>query len=95
MCVCIDGSRTHPTKNTTTTETTTTQTATPGLSKQTPPPPPPPPTHTLTSPTPTTQLVRDYRESRRVPLHLEQRLLLQMAPDYEKLPLQHKVEVRG
>lgn len=29
-----------------------------------------------------------------MPLHLEQRLLLQMAPDYDKLPLLQKVEVR-
>lgn len=41
------------------------------------------------------QLVRGYRESRRVPLHLEQRLLLQLAPDYDRLPLLHKVEVRA
>lgn len=41
------------------------------------------------------QLVRDYRESRRVPLHLEQRLILQMAPDYDRLPLLAKVEVRS
>ncbi|KAE9399554.1 phosphatidylinositol 3-kinase [Gymnopus androsaceus JB14] len=38
-------------------------------------------------------LVRDYRESRKVLLNIEYRLMLQMAPDYENLTLLQKVEV--
>ncbi|KII85882.1 hypothetical protein PLICRDRAFT_144570 [Plicaturopsis crispa FD-325 SS-3] len=38
-------------------------------------------------------LVRDYRESRKVLLNIEYRLMLQMAPDYENLILLQKVEV--
>ncbi|KAJ8515424.1 hypothetical protein ONZ45_g7166 [Pleurotus djamor] len=38
-------------------------------------------------------LVRDYRESRKVLLNIEYRLMLQMAPDYESLILLQKVEV--
>jgi FKBP12-rapamycin complex-associated protein len=38
-------------------------------------------------------LIRDYRESRKVMLGIEHRLMLQMTPDYEALPLMHKVEV--
>ena len=36
-------------------------------------------------------LIRDYRESRKVPLGIEHRLMLHMAPDYESLPLVNKV----
>ncbi|KAF8637601.1 hypothetical protein AX17_002670 [Amanita inopinata Kibby_2008] len=38
-------------------------------------------------------LIRDYRESRKVLLNIEYRLMLQMAPDYENLTLLQKVEV--
>eukprot|EP00736_Rhodelphis_marinus_P007859 Rmarinus@m.12108 len=38
-------------------------------------------------------LIRDYRESRKILLNVEQRLLLQMAPDYDHLTLMQKVEV--
>ncbi|KAI0046207.1 atypical/PIKK/FRAP protein kinase [Auriscalpium vulgare] len=38
-------------------------------------------------------LVRDYRESRKVLLNIEYRLMLQMAPDYESLMLLQKIEV--
>ncbi|OCH96265.1 FAT-domain-containing protein [Obba rivulosa] len=38
-------------------------------------------------------LVRDYRESRKVLLNIEYRLMLQMAPDYENLVLLNKIEV--
>ncbi|KDQ22311.1 hypothetical protein PLEOSDRAFT_1051426 [Pleurotus ostreatus PC15] len=38
-------------------------------------------------------LVRDYRETRKVLLNIEYRLMLQMAPDYENLILLQKVEV--
>ncbi|KAG9023315.1 phosphatidylinositol kinase- protein kinase tor1, partial [Tulasnella sp. UAMH 9824] len=38
-------------------------------------------------------LVRDYRESRKILLNIEYRLMLQMAPDYENLCLMQKVEV--
>ena len=38
-------------------------------------------------------LVRDYRESRKILLNIEYRLMLQMAPDYEHLILLQKVEV--
>ncbi|KAI6164648.1 phosphatidylinositol 3-kinase [Pisolithus thermaeus] len=38
-------------------------------------------------------LVRDYRDSRKVLLNIEYRLMLQMAPDYENLTLLQKVEV--
>ncbi len=38
-------------------------------------------------------LIRDYREARKVMLGIEHRLMLQMTPDYESLPLMHKVEV--
>ncbi|KAI0741336.1 atypical/PIKK/FRAP protein kinase [Daedaleopsis nitida] len=38
-------------------------------------------------------LVRDYRESRKVLLNIEYRLMLQMAPDYENLILLQKIEV--
>ncbi|KDR80665.1 hypothetical protein GALMADRAFT_222261 [Galerina marginata CBS 339.88] len=38
-------------------------------------------------------LIRDYRESRKVLLNIEYRLMLQMAPDYESLCLLQKIEV--
>jgi len=38
-------------------------------------------------------LVRDYRDSRKILLNIEQRLMLAMSPDYDSLPLMGKVEV--
>jgi len=38
-------------------------------------------------------LIRDYRESRKILLNIEHRLMLQMAPDYDHLTLMQKVEV--
>eukprot|EP01137_Pigoraptor_chileana_P037293 Opistho-2@34170 len=38
-------------------------------------------------------LIRDYRESRKILLNIEHRLMLQMAPDYDNLTLVQKVEV--
>lgn len=38
-------------------------------------------------------LIRDYREKRRKLLNSEHREMLKMAPDYDHLPLLHKVEV--
>jgi len=38
-------------------------------------------------------LVRDYRDSRKILLNIEQRLMLAMAPDYDNLQLMGKVEV--
>ncbi|GAO47492.1 hypothetical protein G7K_1698-t1 [Saitoella complicata NRRL Y-17804] len=38
-------------------------------------------------------LIRDYRESRKILLNIEHRLMLQMAPDYDNLMLMQKVEV--
>jgi len=38
-------------------------------------------------------LIREYREPRRIPLIVEQKLMEYMAPDYDKLPLVNKVEV--
>jgi FKBP12-rapamycin complex-associated protein len=38
-------------------------------------------------------LIKDYRDNRKILLNIEHRLMLQMAPDYESLPLMHKVEV--
>ncbi|KAF9561208.1 phosphatidylinositol 3-kinase [Agrocybe pediades] len=38
-------------------------------------------------------LIREYRESRKVLLNIEYRLMLQMAPDYESLCLLQKIEV--
>ena len=38
-------------------------------------------------------LIRDYRESRKILLNIEHRLMLQMAPDYDNLTLMQKVEV--
>ncbi|KAJ7032195.1 phosphatidylinositol 3-kinase [Mycena alexandri] len=39
------------------------------------------------------ELVRDYRQSIKLLLNIEYRLMLQMAPDYENLPLLQKMEV--
>ncbi|KAL7686574.1 putative serine/threonine-protein kinase ATM [Plasmopara halstedii] len=38
------------------------------------------------------QLIRDYREARKIQLNVEHRLMVQMAPDFDKLPLMQKVE---
>jgi len=38
-------------------------------------------------------LIKDYRESRKILLNIEQRIMLQMAPDYDNLTLMQKVEV--
>ncbi|KAJ3221904.1 phosphatidylinositol kinase- protein kinase tor1, partial [Clydaea vesicula] len=38
-------------------------------------------------------LIRDYREGRKILINIEHRLMLQMAPDYDKLSLLQKVEV--
>ncbi|ORX99768.1 PtdIns-3-kinase tor2 [Basidiobolus meristosporus CBS 931.73] len=38
-------------------------------------------------------LIRDYRESRKILLNIEHRIMLQMAPDYDNLTLMQKVEV--
>ncbi|KAJ8330853.1 phosphatidylinositol kinase- protein kinase tor1 [Batrachochytrium dendrobatidis] len=38
-------------------------------------------------------LIRDYRDSRKILLNIEHRLMLQMAPDYDFLSLLQKVEV--
>ncbi|KIM44660.1 hypothetical protein M413DRAFT_25110 [Hebeloma cylindrosporum] len=38
-------------------------------------------------------LIKDYRESRKVLLNIEYRLMLQMAPDYESLCVLQKIEV--
>ncbi|KAK4911762.1 phosphatidylinositol kinase-related protein kinase tor1, partial [Elasticomyces elasticus] len=40
-------------------------------------------------------LIKDYRESRRILLNIEHRIMLQMAPDYDNLTLMQKVEVFG
>eukprot|EP00127_Corallochytrium_limacisporum_P000173 Clim_evm34s6 gene=Clim_evmTU34s6 len=38
-------------------------------------------------------LIRDYRDSRKILLNIEHRLMLQMAPDYDHLPVLNKIEV--
>ncbi|KAG0044728.1 phosphatidylinositol kinase- protein kinase tor1 [Gryganskiella cystojenkinii] len=38
-------------------------------------------------------LIRDFRESRKILLNIEHRIMLQMAPDYDNLTLMQKVEV--
>ncbi|CAG8550536.1 9156_t:CDS:10, partial [Ambispora leptoticha] len=38
-------------------------------------------------------LIRDYRESKKILLNIEHRLMLQMAPDYDQLSIMQKVEV--
>ncbi len=40
-------------------------------------------------------LIKEYRESRRILLNIEHRIMLQMAPDYDALTLMQKVEVFG
>ncbi|OCK80049.1 hypothetical protein K432DRAFT_405035 [Lepidopterella palustris CBS 459.81] len=40
-------------------------------------------------------LIREYRESRKILLNIEHRIMLQMAPDYDCLTLMQKVEVFG
>jgi serine/threonine-protein kinase mTOR len=41
------------------------------------------------------QLIKEYRESRKILLNIEHRIMLQMAPDYDNLTLMQKVEVFG
>lgn len=38
-------------------------------------------------------LIREHREARKIPLNIEHRIMLQMAPDYDNLTLLQKVEV--
>lgn len=38
-------------------------------------------------------LIREYRDAHKVPLNLEHRMMLAMAPDYDHLPLVNKVEI--
>ncbi|KAJ4287076.1 phosphatidylinositol kinase- protein kinase tor1 [Collariella sp. IMI 366227] len=40
-------------------------------------------------------VIREYRESRKILLNIEHRIMLQMAPDYDNLTLMQKVEVFG
>ncbi|KAF1821278.1 TOR1 phosphatidylinositol 3-kinase [Dissoconium aciculare CBS 342.82] len=40
-------------------------------------------------------IIREYRESRKILLNIEHRIMLQMAPDYDNLTLMQKVEVFG
>lgn len=40
-------------------------------------------------------LIKEYRENRRILLNIEHRIMLQMAPDYDNLTLMQKVEVFG
>ena len=40
-------------------------------------------------------LIREYRETRKILVNIEHRIMLQMAPDYEGLTLMQKVEVFG
>lgn len=40
-------------------------------------------------------LIKEYRESRRILLNIEHRIMLHMAPDYDSLTLMQKVEVFG
>ncbi|KAI9757288.1 MAG: hypothetical protein M4579_003499 [Chaenotheca gracillima] len=40
-------------------------------------------------------LIREYRESHKILLNIEHRIMLQMAPDYDALTLMQKVEVFG
>ncbi|KAL2372816.1 hypothetical protein RJ035_003649 [Blastomyces gilchristii] len=40
-------------------------------------------------------LIKEYRESRRILVNIEHRIMLQMAPDYDNLTLMQKVEVFG
>ncbi|CUS21363.1 LAQU0S03e00848g1_1 [Lachancea quebecensis] len=38
-------------------------------------------------------LIREHREARKIPLNIEHRIMLQMAPDYDNLTLLQKIEV--
>jgi FKBP12-rapamycin complex-associated protein len=38
-------------------------------------------------------LIKEYREARKIILNVEHRLMLQMAPDYDALPVLNKLEV--
>lgn len=38
-------------------------------------------------------LIKEYRESRKLLLNIEHRLMTQMSPDYAKLTLMQKIEV--
>ena len=38
-------------------------------------------------------LIREYRDTRKIPLNIEHRLMLGMAPDYDHLTVIQKVEV--
>lgn len=38
-------------------------------------------------------LIREYRDARKIPLNVEHRLMLGMAPDYDHLTIIQKVEV--
>lgn len=38
-------------------------------------------------------LIREYRDARKIPLNVEHRLMLGMAPDYDNLTVIQKVEV--
>lgn len=38
-------------------------------------------------------LIREYRDNRKIPLNIEHRLMLGMAPDYDHLTVIQKVEV--
>ncbi len=38
-------------------------------------------------------LIREYRDARKIPLNVEHRLMLGMAPDYDHLTVIQKVEV--
>jgi FKBP12-rapamycin complex-associated protein len=38
-------------------------------------------------------LIRDYRESKRIPLNMENREMLKLAPDYDVLTVMQKVEI--
>lgn len=40
-------------------------------------------------------LIKEYRETRKILLNIEHRIMLQMAPDYDNLTLMQKVEVFG
>jgi serine/threonine-protein kinase mTOR len=40
-------------------------------------------------------LIREYRDTRKILLNIEHRIMLQMAPDYDNLTLMQKVEVFG
>ena len=40
-------------------------------------------------------LIREHRDAHKVPLNLEHRLMLAMAPDYDHLPLVNKVREKS